>query len=160
MKTIHNKLEKRNFLIRSYPNLGKLEVAIGELLKNNSANLQLSVLGKLTEDLVLESKEAITAKTDLQDFLKRVLEPNTEFAVFCNHEIGTIFIAGFLVPQFLHDMNGKVLGALPSGPYGIIRGLGITEANANDHIMDLNKKCLLLILRGFTKDLNRIEAFI
>lgn len=160
IKMVRSKWEQRYFLVKRYSNLAELEIALGELTKDKTTGLELSVFGKLTKDCFLEHEEAIKAKIELQDFLKRVLEPQIDVAFFRNDEIGTLFIAGFLVPQFLQDMNGKALGSLPSGPYGILRGLGITETDAAEQMMDLKAMCILLIFRGYDNELKKIEASI
>ena len=160
MKTLHYKQDSRHFLIKSYRNLPQLKEAILELSNATSVKPNISVLGKLGSDCIVKNKQTKLAKTELKRIFKGVLGAKTDFAIFCNPEIGTLFITGSLVSQFLNDMNGTVLGEIPSGPYGILRGLGITENNASKYLKDLNKKSFLLILRGYDDELNIIEELL
>jgi hypothetical protein len=160
MKTIHLKQEQRRFLIKSYRNLEQLKEVILELSNTTSVKPNMSVLGKLGQYCVVNNKETQLVKTELKHYFKGVLGAKTNFAIFCNPEIGTLFITGSLVSQFLNDMNGTVLGEMPSGPYGILRGLGITENNASKYLKDLNEKCFLLILRGYDQELKIIEELL
>ena len=81
------------------------------------------------QDCVLEDDKTLKTKKELQEFWRSYLGPTSEFGLFCNPDIGTLFIAGSLASQFSHDMYGKTLGEMHCGPYGILRGLGITEKN-------------------------------
>ena len=99
-------------------------------------------------------------KKDLKEYWKGSLGDSSEFALFCNPEIGTLFIAGSLVSQFIHDMDGKMLGEMTSGPYGILRGLGITKKDSALFLKALNDGSLLLILRAYDYELKRMEALL
>ena len=127
MRAKINTQKQKHFLIKSYRHLWQLEEVIEEIRKSATAALQLSVLGKLEQDCVSNDKEIIRAKNELKHYWKESLGPASDFGLFCNPAIGTLFIVGSLVSLFLHDIDGKVLGEMSSGPYGILRGLGIAE---------------------------------
>ncbi len=160
MKTKIIKAERKYFSIKSYQELGQLEEAIQDIRKNTIAQLELSVLGKIANGCVSNDKETQNAQKELKHYWKRSLGPTLDFGLFCNPELGTLFIAGSLASQFLNDMDGKALGELRSGPYGILRGLGISEKDATSYIKDLNEAYFLLILRGYDYELDSMEELL
>ena len=80
-----------------------------------------------------------------------------EYDYFYNPEIGYIFVIGPLTSIFLNDLEGKILGAISAGPYGILRGLGISSKEATAHIEALKKDGYLLIVRGYDDDLDILD---
>lgn len=160
MKTIQLKQDSRHFLIKSYRKLPQLKEEILELSNTTSVKPQMSILGKLGQDWVLNNKQTKLAQIELTYYLNGVLEAKSDFAIFCNPEIGTLFITGFLLPQFLLNMNGTLLGEMSSGPYGILRGLGITENKAAKYLKDLNEKGFLLILRVYDHEFKIIKELL
>ena len=145
------------FLVKAYHYLWQLEQGVEAILKHGSDRLKLSVLGKMAEDCIATDKKKMHAKQELKEYWKRSLGADTDFGLFCNPEIGTLFIAGRLASQFLHDLDGRALGALSSGPYGILRGLGINESKAKKYINKLNKGWYLLLIRGQSFELDLLE---
>jgi hypothetical protein len=117
-------------------------------------------LDKLEQDCISNDKEIIKAKNELKHYWKGSLGPASDFGLFCNPAIGRLFIIGSLVSLFLHDMDGKVLGEMSSGPYGILRGLGRAEKNTSVFIKNLNENYFLLILRGYNNQLDSMEELI
>lgn len=160
MKATIKKQEQKHFFIKSYKQLWQLEDAIQKIHKSTIAEVQLSVLGKLTEECISSTYVALKAKEELKRYWKGSLGQTSDFGVFCNPEIGTLFIVGALVSQFLHDMGGKVLGEMLSGPYGILRGMGVSENNASKYIKDLNKGYFLMMLRGYDYELDITEELL
>jgi hypothetical protein len=152
--------EEKHFFIKTYLQIWQLEEAIEKIHINNSEHLQLSVLGQLDMEYISNNKEIIESKKALKAYWNSALGENSHFGLFSNPEIGTLFIAGALVSQFLHDIGGKVLGEMLSGPYGILRGLGMTENDTSVYIKDLNEKCFLLILRGYDYELDMTEELL
>ncbi|WP_281541176.1 hypothetical protein [Maribacter aestuarii] len=155
-KEIENKKQK-HLLIRSFSQLWPLEEAIQEIRNSASAELQLSVLGKFSQVCISTDSEVLKAKKELKQYWRDSLGPTSDFGLFCNPEIGTLFIVGSLVSQFLHDVDGKLLGEMSSGPYGILRGLGATEKDTSNYIRNLNEAYYLLIIRGYDFELEPIE---
>ncbi|SDE43978.1 hypothetical protein SAMN05421636_10572 [Pricia antarctica] len=150
------KQTKKHFFIKSYAHLWQLEDAIKVALKEGSERLSLSVLGKLAEHCISGDRKILDSKKQLKAYWRGSLGPNTDFGLFCNPEIGTLFIAGNLVSQFLHDLDGKALGTMSSGPYGILRGLGLPKDDAARYIKLLNEEHFLLMARGYCYQLDRL----
>ena len=88
-----------------------METAMKIIQGNNFRNMEISILGKLDPALSLR-KEKIDKISRMETHWKDLLgdSPNPDF--FNNPEIGTVFIVGFLVPTFLHDVEGKALGVM------------------------------------------------
>ncbi|MFT5737432.1 MAG: hypothetical protein ACI9SG_001781 [Maribacter sp.] len=160
MRAKAKKQEQKHFSIKSFQQLWQLEEAIQELPKHTIAQLELSVLGKTAHGCVSNDKETQKAQKELKHYWKRSLGPTLNFGIFCNPELGTLFIVGSLASQFLNDMDGKALGEMRSGPYGILRGLGIPEKDATSCIKDLNEAYFLLILRGYDYELDSKEELL
>jgi hypothetical protein len=155
-KEIENK-EQKHFLIKSFRQLWPLEEAIQGIRNSAPAELQLSVLGKFSHVCISTDSEVLKAKKELKHYWKDSLGPKSDFGLFCNPEIGTLFIVGSLVSQFLHDVDGKFLGEMSSGPYGILRGLGATEKDTSSYLKDLNEAFYLLIIRGYDFELEPVK---
>ncbi|MFT6796850.1 MAG: hypothetical protein ACJART_001996 [Maribacter sp.] len=157
MRAMAKILEQKHFSIKSYQQLGQLEEVIQEIRKHTIVQLELSVLGKTAHGCVSHDKETEKAQKELKHYWEDSLGPTSDFGLFCNPELGTLFIAGSLASQFLNNMDGKALGEIRSGPYGILRGLGIAEKDATNYIKDLNEGYFLLILRGYNYELDIME---
>lgn len=149
MKSKAQKTAQRHVFLRTYYPLWQLEEAITIARNNNTHGLQISVLGKLGQKCMPEDKKMISSKKGLKTYWKGSLGATSDFGLFSNPEIGTIFIAGPLVSIFLRDIDGKALGAMSTGPSGILRGLGIPEDETVAHIKNLNEGAYLLIIRGY-----------
>lgn len=147
---------KKHFFIQNYQYIWQLEGAIKVAQKEGSERLSLSVLGKLGESCISGDKKLLDSKNELKAYWKGSLGPNTDFGLFCNPEIGTLFIAGRLVSQFLHDVDGKALGTISSGPFAILRGLGLPKDDAAKYIRLLNEEHFLLMARGYRFQLDRL----
>ena len=156
MRPRMQKQAKKHFFLRNYPHLWQLEEAIKIAQKDGSERLSLSVLGKLGDRCISGEKKILTSKKELKAYWRGSLGPHTDFGLFCNPEIGTLFITGNLVSQFLHDLDGKALGAMSSGPYGILRGLGLPKEDAARYIRLLNQENFLLMARGYRFQLDRL----
>jgi hypothetical protein len=154
------KRQKKCFFLKNYHHLWQLEKAIQAIQEYDATQLQLSVLGKLGDDCIANDKQLKTAKKDLKEYWKGSLGSTSDFGLFCNPEIGTLFIAGYLASQFLHEISGKTLGEMTSGPYGILRGIGIAEKDSFTFLKALNEHAFLLILRGYDDELDRAEALL
>lgn len=154
------KQEKKHFFIKSYQHPWQLEEAINKIHTNASEQLQLSVLGQLGQKCIVNNKEIVKSGKAMKRYWKWALGTNSHFGIFCNPEIGTLFIAGTLVPQFLRDMDGKVLGEMTSGPYGILRGLGIEGSKATDYLKSLNNGHYLMLIRSYDYELDKMATLL
>ncbi|MCJ7465924.1 MAG: hypothetical protein MUO53_04435 [Maribacter sp.] len=87
------------------------------------------------------------SKKELKTYYTDLLG-TADMLFFANFEVGSHCIAEFLVSQFLHNVDGKALGTLSSGPYGILRGLGIPEREPVINLKQLKEARLLLSIRA------------
>jgi len=161
IKTKDLKTQQKHFLIKAYPHSSQLEIAIKKIKENSTSNLQLSILGKFTKEYISKSKEerAIYEK-ELKHYWNGLLGSSQEFGLFKNPELGTVFIAGSLTSMFLHKIEGKALGAMSAGSYGILRGLGAYQLQAESYLKLLTKGSYLLIVRGYDDELNSLEVIL
>jgi len=138
-----------------FDSLHVLEAA--EIITNESANYELSILGKTNILNSAQNKGQINTGIAIKDHLNKITKVVMEYDYFYNPEIGYIFITGPLSSIFLNDLEGKTLGAISAAPFGILRGLGISPKQATTHIEALKNGAYLLIVRGYDEDLDILE---
>ena len=132
-----------------------LEVA--EIIHNYPMEYELSVLGRTSKLFPAQGKDSIGNGKTVQNHIQELTAIGSKFNSYFNPEIVHIFIIGPLSSIFLNDLEGKSLGALSMGPYGILRGLGISRKMANAHLSALKKGGYLLIVRGFEDQLEDLK---
>ncbi|NND79557.1 MAG: hypothetical protein HKN53_06650 [Maribacter sp.] len=128
-----------------------------EIITNESSACELSILGKTNILNSAQNKGQINTGIAIKDHLSKITKEVMECDYFYNPEIGYIFIIGPLTSIFLNDLEGKSLGAISVGPYGILRGLGISHKQTISHIKALKKGGYLMIVRGYDDDLDILE---
>lgn len=128
-----------------------------EIITNESADYELSILGKTNILSSTQNKGQINTGIAIKDHLSKITKVDMACDYFYNPEIGYIFIIGPLTSIFLNDLEGKSLGTISAGPYGILRGLGISQSEASAHIKALKKGGYLLIVRGYDNDIDTLE---
>ena len=128
-----------------------------EIIINESADYELSILGKTNILNSSQNKGQINTGIAIKDHLSKLTKVVMECDYFYNPEIGYIFVIGPLTSIFLNDLEGKTLGAISAGPYGILRGLGISPKEATAHIKALKKGGYSLIARGYNNDIDTLE---
>lgn len=138
----------------------QLEEAIKKIHTIASEHLQLSILGQLGQKRIANDKEIVKSGKAMKRYWKGALGANSNFGLFCNPEIGTLFIIGTLAPQFLSEIHGKVLGEMTSGPYGILRGLGIEGSKATGYLKSLNNGHFLMFIRGYDSELDKVATLL
>lgn len=141
---------------KPYQHLWQLEKRLLRFTSNNELHTQISILGKVIqyeEDLAINNPNGTNI---LKAYWKTLFGDSVNFGNFYNPEIGNIFIVGALVPTFLHEVNGKPLAMLSSGPYGIFRGLGVEETDASGYLKMLNNGSYLLIIRASKNEIELI----
>lgn len=149
--------EQKRILLKAYVEQWQLEKAIEIILENQSADIQLSLLGKLEDSYSEDSPQPLNEKEHIKNYWRRLLGVTADFGFFSNPETGTIFTAGPLVGTFLHDVEGTKLAELSAGPYGILRGLGVVADRTGAHIKTLIEGGFLLIVRGYDLELKKLE---
>jgi len=154
MKTKILKIAKKGFLFKEYLQLLQVEKALKIIKKNDPSNLQISILGKFIQGY--SNDENIS----LEAYWKKLLGFSNDFGIFSNPEIGTLFIVGALTSMFLHEVEGKALATMSTGPYGILRGLGASQLQAEIYLKTLSKGSYLLIVRGTDDKLKVLEEIL
>jgi hypothetical protein len=153
----NHKIPQKFFVIRTYNELSKIETVVDRILQKNNTDLQLSVLGKLTNNKKITKKELQKSSTAIQQKLRVVLSEEFKFGYFYNSEIGFLFIAGHLTSTFLNKVNERELASLPAGLLGIFRGLDVGTAEINNYFTELKNDNYCLIIRGESNALKSIE---
>ena len=152
-----SKTDHKRVLIHSYSQISELEKVIKAFRKSRLTKVTVSVLGNFDEDYSDNLDDLVYKSNYLQGFFQKLLGPGANLDSFYNTSTGRIFVIGFLAPMFLHQVGEKKLGALSGGPYGILRGLGITEVKAMDNVKKLHDGQYLLLIRGNYFDLEKLE---
>lgn len=131
-----------------------------EVIINGSADYEFSILGKTKNLLSSPNKDSVSNGIAIKTNAKEVAKLGEKFDFFFNPEIGDLFITGPLSSIFLNDLEGKYLGALSTGPFGILRGLGISKEKATDYLTALKNGGYLIIVRAYDHDLEILENLI
>ncbi|WP_188464441.1 hypothetical protein [Bizionia arctica] len=157
--TIQNPVQsnRNQFLVKSFQDMSQLHLAIDKCHDITKERLQFSVLEKckapIANDVVLCTQQFQNLKTVLHN----EFSAKSKSGLFFNPEIGTIFCIGNLSPFFLQEIDGKPLGALGTGVYGIIRGLGINEEDAKQNITELRQGNYLLFISGTANTIENLK---
>lgn len=144
----YNKKQKQGYF-KAYQHLSQLEKALRYIKKEGLLGLQISVLGSTTQFYLDKDIEFSKDLNAIKIYWKALLGDTFNFGSFYNPSIETVFIVGPLVSAFLNKINDKSLATLSSGPYGIFRGIGASEAQANRFLKLLGSGSYVLIIRGF-----------
>ena len=158
MKSKINETKQKRVLLKSYSKFQQIEQAIQTLKVSNSTNLQISIIGKFDDNGLDDAKTLIVLEEDMETKCKALFEYPIDFGILSNPDIGSLFITGFLVSLFLQEIELKEIGAMLTGPYGILRGLGIDKDNAQTYLKALHDGDYLIIIRGFENELKQFEA--
>lgn len=151
------KTEQKQILLKDYCQIGQIEKAIRAIQENNVTEVALSVLGTFEEEHSNNSKGLVNKNKYLRTYFKELLGVDTDFDSFYNPETGRVIVAGFLASMFVHEVGKKKLGSLSGGPYGILRGLGVSEFKAATYVKKLNDGKYLLLVRGDCFDIENVE---
>ncbi|TXD84460.1 hypothetical protein ESY86_05175 [Subsaximicrobium wynnwilliamsii] len=158
MRSANYNIKEKQIYFKVYQDLPQLENALKHLEEQRFLQVQVSVLGK-SEQFHVDKNTAISKDTDtIKTYWESRLGNTMNFGTFYNPQTGSVFIVGSLVSTFLHKINGKSLATLSSGPYGVFRGIGASEAQATHCLKQLNDGNYVLILRGFEQELQAFDA--
>ncbi|CAM4301288.1 hypothetical protein ZONE111905_13895 [Zobellia nedashkovskayae] len=149
--------EQKQIFLKPYEQVSDLEKALKTVRQIEFDKMAVSVIGNVGEDHINKSKELTTIEYQLRRFFSELLAPNTAFDTFYNPELGRLFVAGFLVETFQNSVGKRGIGELYGGPYGILRGLGITETDTIASINKLKGKTYLLVARGNRLDIQKLK---
>jgi len=155
-----SKTEQKQVLLKSYGKLSGLETALKLVREDSADKIAISIIGNLGDDHSNDPKRLAYKKKQLHGHFKDLLGMDIDFDAIYNPEIGCLFVTGFLVSMFINPVGKKRLGGLSGGPYGILRGLGISEAKANWGVKNLNEGSYLLLIRGDSFDVGKLEEIL
>lgn len=145
--------KQKEVYFKAYQELSELDIALKYLNEENSSRFQVSILGKVGKFFSDNGMGLLEDNKIIKGYWKDVFGKSVNFGRFYNPESGSVFIVGALVTIFLHKINGKSLATLSSGPYGIFRGIGVSETQATTYLKLLNHGSYLLIIRGEKVDI-------
>lgn len=117
-----------------------------EFLAENASDAHVTVMFKVGQNNI-DKPGSVVLKSELGKYWKKLLGPMTESGLFYNQDIGTIFITGPYAAMFLQEVNGKKLGALSEGLFGILRGMGLDRQETYKAIEKLREGQYLLLGR-------------
>lgn len=149
--------EQKQVYFKAYKKLSQLEIALKHLKEENTAGLQVSILGKVNQFYSDQNVDISENTTIIKKYWKGLLGETMDVGKFYIPDSGFVFVAGSLASTFLHKINGKSLASLSSGPYGIFRGIGFSKAQANNFLKLLKIGNYVLIVRGFEKNLKNLN---
>jgi hypothetical protein len=155
MKT--QETQHKDVILQSYPEFQQIEKAINILKKNKNINLQVTIIGKLNDDNLDDELNEIDLEKSMEKKCLALFDFPVDFGILSNPEIGSIFIAGFLASMFLQEVEHKKIGAMLTGPYGILRGLGIDRERTSFYLKTLHQGNYLIILRGYDAEINEMK---
>ncbi|MDG1729470.1 MAG: hypothetical protein P8K68_07710 [Algibacter sp.] len=112
--------EQKQIYFKAFQKLSQLEIAINHAKETDVSTTQISILGKVSQYYIDKEKELTEGIDVIKIYWEKIWGSKVRFGKFNNPEIGNIFIVGSLTSTFLHQVNGKSLATLSSGPYGIL----------------------------------------
>lgn len=158
MESENGSLKKIYF--KGYEHLSILENTLEYIKEKSPTGLEISILGKMAQ-FYRDKEIVISQEVDtIRIYWEKTLNNINEFGSIYNPEIGNIFIAGSLTSTFLNKVDGRTLGMLSVGPYGIFRGIGATEKQATECLELFKRGRYLLILRGSQDKLENIKKIL
>lgn len=146
---------KKSALLKSYSKISQIETHIKQICNTNIEDIQISVLHKSEDNL----KNPVFSEL-WKNLTQNCINPfilSSKFGIVANPEVGNIAISGFLTPMFLQEINGKNIGEMATGIYGILKGLNIDYNSINFCLKTLKQNHYLLIVRGAESDLIKIN---
>lgn len=148
-----NNPKQKHIYFKDYEQLHLLEKALDELKEQDILGPQISILGKVDQFYHDKNIEISKDVNSLRVYWKNTLDIATPFGSLYNPEIGNIFFVGTLTSIFLNKVDGKTLGMLSVGPYGILRGIGASDEQSENYLKILKSGSYLLIARGYAAEL-------
>lgn len=157
MKSVSSDSKQKDTLIKRYEHLWQVEQAIHIILASNTEPLHPSVLGTINKKNK-DDEQLLTIKGELEDFCKNLLDPLMNFGFLKVPEIGLVFAAGPLAKILLNRVEGKAIGEMSTGIYGVLRGLGASQFQATEYIKILKNGGYLVATRSYPNVLRNLDA--
>lgn len=152
--------KQKHLYIKGYEQLGLLKKALNSLKKQGFLGPHISVLGKVDQFYHDKNMEVTQNLDVLQTYWENMLTMAPLFGSLHNPEIGTIFSVGTITSIFFNKVDGKTLGMLSVGPYGILRGIGANEKQATHYLRLLTSGSYLLIVRDYDNELKNYRQLL
>lgn len=150
----------KHIYFKAYENLFQLEQDLKLMREQDPKDANISILGKASK---FYRDTNIEFSNDTQAFeahWEKILGYSTNSGSFINPDLGSLFIIGALASIFLYAIDGKTLGMLSAGPFGILRGIGATETEVVTHLKELYNGDYLLIFRGSHNELKKYKKIL
>lgn len=143
---------------KPYQHLWQLERKLLSFASHKEWDIQISILGKVAQYEADQSINNPNGINVIKTYWKTLFGDSVNFGSFYNPEIGNLFIVGDLASTFLHEINGKPIAILTAGPYGIFRGLGLSQTQTTMYLKSLNNDNYLLIIRASKNEIERVTT--
>lgn len=152
--------KQKQIYFKAFQNLSELETALKLLHVEGFSNEQISVLGSTTQFYLDIGIEESKNTDSIKMYWTKIWGNTLNFGTFNIPQIETVFVIGPLASIFLHEINGKPLATLSSGTYGVFRGIGASETQANTSLKLLSSGSYILILRGFKNKMKNLDTLL
>ncbi len=152
--------QQKQIYFKAYDHLSLLEDALKNIKEQVSTDFQISILGQVVQFYQDRGIEVLKDTDAIELYWKKTLDNTFAFGSLYNLEIGEVFIVGALASTFLYEVDGKTLGMLSVGPYGILRGMGASENQVVTHLKLLKEGSYLLIMRGIETELESYKRIL
>lgn len=149
--------KRKQVFLECYGQKTQLEKAIRAILISKLNDKRISILGKFLDDKGNESSDVTDKSAQLSYFFNELLDEEMRWGTFYSPEIGSVFVTGFLVAIFQSRVGDKMLGELSIGIYGILRGLGVSEAETTLNVNNLKKGDYLLFIRSNPIEIGKLK---
>jgi len=149
--------KQRRTILRSFTAFNEVEKVISILQKINDLNIEVSLLGPLTETKRYSEKSLSDLELEIKTRCEELFESPLHFGTVSNPEIGSVFITGAFAPIFLQEINEKKIGSMSTGPYSILRGLGIDQERVTAYLKALTNGNYVIIFRGYDEELYQLK---
>lgn len=123
-------------------------------------NSEFSVLKILDTTLPYQSKQWFDMMGQQELDSNKLLGTGASLGIFKSQEYGLILISGSLASLFLYNVEGKALGELSTGIYGVFRGLGITQESLDLQLNVFKQDSYMLVARTDENLLTKLESLL
>lgn len=149
--------KKKKFVyLKAYKELSDIEDAV-KIVQDSSLDIQLTVLRKIGE----KGRDGLEPQEKrLESYWNRLLGDYSRFGLLSSPEMGRFYIAGELADIFLHEIDGRPIGEMSTGIYGVLRGMGFHRSTVDIYLKDLLAGQYLLISRGLNAQINDIQRLL
>lgn len=152
--------KRKHVYFRSFKTIMQVEEALKQVKGFGDLKIQISVLGRFPQKHYSDTKLFEEDSVKIKNYWTKFLGEDAYFGNLNNPEIGTVFVMGPLTSILLNKVNGKNLGNMSSGIYGVLRGLGAIKSQVENYLNALKNKEYLLIIRGYDLDLYGLDSFL